>query len=104
MKLASKLFLIAALIMACFSMWEYGKAHADQIVTITVLDDSNYPEVKARFVCESPNPQVMIAACAVALREYCPDDGMLGDAQESAPGVIPARIEFISVCRRDQQI
>lgn len=96
---STAVFLAAtAALLAALALWSSNRAQASDVVTLQILDDSQASLIVARLTCESSSVEELINRCGDALRKLCPDGGNLGDMEESAQGILPARIAFTVVC------
>lgn len=107
---------LSALIMAIAVLWAYNgvKANADTrtyayvsdsgtdtTVRTTTLDSTDYPNIVTKIECAGSDVNDMISTCAKALRELCPDGGIVRELGETPAGVLPARIELTIACRHE---
>lgn len=93
---------VMAILAAVLGLWANNRAQASDVVSLQVLDDSHPPLIVARLTCESSDTEELIGQCRAALLKLCPDGGTLSDLEESAQGVLPARIAFTATCTRDE--
>lgn len=73
----------------------------DTSVRTTTIDSTDYPNVVSKLECSGSDVGDMISTCAKALRELCPDGGVIKEARETVEGVLPARIELTVICRHE---
>lgn len=91
-----------AVLAAILALWSHNRAQANDVVSLQRLDISQPSLEVTRVTCESSDVAELIDACRVALRELCPDGGILSELEETAQGILPARIAFTATCPRHE--